>query len=235
MKMQNPAEAWGDDMGNNSSSEVVIIPAYIRQTMLESENGPNLFNKIGLLICNTHRKEFVKGWIDLDYWWQNSQDPKIIRYRNSKMLTPIKTPFCGRKVYLVRIIVDKAKDENKERTGEPVFGDLKATSRGYYLTGQINIFHNEELGWEKTKVKEEMIDGAMEKVEVANDSNEFLYNWMSFFPTSSCGKRMEEEIQPYIKLGAIIYAYFLGNVTIQPGKTRHNMNVYDHIWMSASE
>jgi len=234
MSMQNPAEFWGDEMGANSNSEVVR--AYARQTIVD-QNQQNLFNKIGLLICKIHRKEFLKGWIDLDYWWNHSEDPAITKYRTHKTLTKIKTPYSGRLAYLVRVLVDKAKDANKDRTGDLVFGDMKPTKRGYYLTGQICVFHNEALGWQKVQKKRQVVKGVLTTVEEENTSKVFFYKRLSFFPTTSCGTRMFEEVQPYIKPEAVIYAYFLGKLKAQSQEyegrvsIKHTLNVDDYMWM----
>ncbi|MHA1277145.1 MAG: hypothetical protein ACTSQ8_08160 [Candidatus Helarchaeota archaeon] len=229
--MKNPAEFWENSIIGKKAVNNFVPRAPYERAELEDEDGNNVFNQIGRILCSAHSDEFIKGYLDLDKAWLESNDPNIVEAR--KQLEDYKDPFCGRRAYLVSVPIVKDNDKGTKTLG----GIKKTKGDNWYLWGRVCLFNNEELGWseEDTKTtKKEMVDGVLTEVEV-EAPDRFKYISMSCFVPDDVAMRLLKESAELIKEEPDleeIYYFFL-TLKAEPdeykGKRKARMNVDDFI------
>jgi hypothetical protein len=182
VKLNDPSTFWKGKLGTSANEKMKVGPSFL-MPQLRDKDGL-IFDKIAKRICIISENEFLKGYIELDKIWMESDDSIITQYRNFKQIVKDENgdiieehlplgerfpkPFCGNRAYLGQIPFYDKINEKKEvllnpKTKKPIklIGGIrppKKNSKGksYFMKIGICVFHNiEEFGWSEDWLKKE--------------------------------------------------------------------------------
>jgi len=205
MSLNDVMKFWGKD---SKATKMVTAKKTFQPyelPIVETEEGTNAFEYIASEIIRVHSDIMVDtGYILLDDLWANSTDETIKNYRDQIGLEAYPKPFCGRRVYLIKIGLketEKTTDDGlvKEKTIHSLssYVDKKDKSDRFRFSGYVSVFQNKELGYNNNAVdvvkKEANEKGEIVEVEVESPTQ---LMFTSFFMSSELFK---DKILSYVK------------------------------------
>jgi hypothetical protein len=181
VKLNDPSTFWNNSKMAQSANKRITIGASFLYPQLKTKDE-FIFDTIGRRICKISEKEFMKGYIDLDKIWKESDDKIIEQYRNytqeikdeNGMLIETKPPlierfpdpFSGRRGYAGQVGFTNQVNEKLEvlidiDTQKPkkIIGSLRPPKKGgkgksYQMWISICAYHNvEDFKWSEDWLK----------------------------------------------------------------------------------
>jgi len=250
--MEDPSTFWEGSSIGLSATDTRAVKRYFDMPMLKTPKDGYVFDIVAKRLCKTSRDAFMKGFIDLDEMWQNSQDAEIVKYRNfivdkttnETLLQKYPDPFCGRKAYLTKIPFYALLDENnaplKDDAGKIItkLGGLKPPKEGskgksYSMRFGVCAFHNEaELGWTidwlKSTTEIQMDDDGNPIIPEVdpNKAEEFRYITVGGWVNKNYAEEIEQKAADILLAypeQQFIFAFVLADkITPAPANTKFN-------------
>lgn len=182
---------WGEESPiAKKASRTYSVPKY-ELPPVPTENGANAFEQIGLYIIKINPKKMEEqGFIDLDEEWKNSKDETIVEFReqlydeNTSLIDLFPTPFCGRKAYFTRILLEnKQNNTDNGIVNVKVIRNLKQNKfndKNMDLSARVCVFHNKDLGY-NPNASHNTVMGTDEKNNLVEkkDENRYQYRWIN--------------------------------------------------------
>lgn len=250
---KDPSEFWkNSDIGLKATSEVSdYIPPYFLPAEPEG-----VFKKLIGWTVRTYPEGFLKGYIDLDDFYEHTQIENVKKLREQ---TKIESPYCGRKVYHVRARVEPKTDADlkpiKSEQGEIIKSVRMFVSsrkndeskKTYIGKFEVCAYHNVNLGyteeWEKPQVKTKINDVTGEFETIVDETTQTdKFRWMPI--TCFFIKETYEELLSFIETNLAasnqeinqINIFFLASrisINQKEGKYKGSlsMNVDDFLFM----